>query len=92
MIAGLLQKQLPKPSVAQHGVLTCQNALMRWWDDPTTTTGKIISELENPEILSASTHGVHFRGFEPSGTDKSGRKIMKYQEWWITPAIKGGLS
>lgn len=85
MINGQLQKQLPKPSKPIEGIATCHEKRLLWWDDPTATTGKILAEIRNPEIMSASTHGIHFRGFEPSGFDNSGREILKYQEWWITP-------
>jgi hypothetical protein len=67
--------------------MTCDDKRLMWWDDPTRTSGKILSELRNPEIVSASTHGIMFRGYEPSGTDNAGREVLKYQEWWITPKI-----
>jgi len=85
MITGRLQKQLPKPSKPINGTMTCHDKRLLWWDDPTTTMGRILAEIRNPEIMSASTHGIQFRGFEPSGIDKSGREVLKYQEWWITP-------
>jgi hypothetical protein len=85
MITGKLQKQLPKPSKPINGTMTCYEKRLLWWDDPTTTMGRILAEIRTPEIISASTHGIYFRGFEPSGVDKSGREILKYQEWWITP-------
>lgn len=85
MITGRLQKQLPKPSKPIVGAMTCHDKRALWWDDPSTSNGKILAEIRNPEIVSSSTHGIHFRGFEPSGTDKTGREVLKYQEWWITP-------
>jgi len=85
MITGRLQKQLPKPSKPIGGTMTYHEKRLLWWDDPTTTMGRILAEIRNPEIMSASTHGIQFRGFEPSGIDKSGREVLKYQEWWITP-------
>jgi hypothetical protein len=85
MITGRLRKQLPKPSKPIDGTMTCHDKRLLWWDDPTTTMGRILAEIRNPEIMSASTHGIQFRGFEPSGIDKSGREVLKYQEWWITP-------
>lgn len=88
MNMGLMQKRLSRPSVPQCGVMTCQGGVMRWWDDPTSAAGKILAVLRNPEMISASTKGIHFRGFEPSGVDRGGREVLKYQEWWITPAEK----
>ena len=85
MISGRLQKQLPKPSKPINGAMTSDNKRLIWWDDPTTVLAKILAEIRNPEIMSASTYGIQFRGFEPSGIDKSGREVLKYQEWWITP-------
>lgn len=83
MIAGRLIKQLPKPSKPIDGVMTAEDKKMYWWDDPTTEMGMVLAELHLPEILSASTKGIHFKGFE-SGFDKKGRETLKYQEWWIT--------
>ncbi len=85
MIAGRLQKQLPKPLKPIRGVMTCNGKQMYWWDDPTTASGNVLAEIRNPQIVSASTRGIMFSGFEPSGIDKAGREILKYQEWWITP-------
>ena len=85
MITGLLFKQLPKASKPIAGTLTCNEKRMIWWDDPAATTGKVLAEIINPEVVFASTHGIYFKGFEPCGTDKTGRQIAKYQEWWITP-------
>ena len=84
MIKGRLQKQLPKPSKPINGTMTSDKKRMIWWDDPTTASGRILAEIRNPEIMSASTHGIQFSGFEPSGIDRSGREVLKYQEWWIT--------
>lgn len=84
MITGRLVKQLPKPSKPIDGVMTADDKKMYWWDDPTTENGKVLAKLRLPEILSASTRGIHFSGFE-SGVDKMGRETLIYQEWWITP-------
>jgi hypothetical protein len=85
MITGRLQKTLPKQSKPIDGAMTSNEKRMLWWDDPSKVDGRILAEIRNPEIMSASKYGIQFRGFEPSGIDKSGREILKYQEWWITP-------
>ena len=84
MITGRLVKQLPKPSKPIDGVMTADDKKMYWWDDPTTENGRVLAELNRPEILSVSTQGIHFKGLE-YGVDKAGCSTAKYQEWWITP-------
>jgi hypothetical protein len=88
MIKGQLQKQLPKPSKPILGAMTCHDKQLFWWDDPTAPIGRILTQMRNPEIVSANSHGIHIKGYEPSGIDKSGREVLKYQEWWITPTLK----
>ena len=57
-------------------------------DDSTKQDGRIMAELRKAEIQSASSHGICLKGYEPAGADRHGRKILKYQEWWITPTQK----
>jgi len=83
-----MHKQKPKALPPIEGVMTCHEKRLIWWDDAASTQGKKLAEMIHPEIISASTYGVLFRGFEPRGVDKLGREILEYQEWWITPKIQ----
>ncbi len=56
---------------------------MFFWDDPTAHNGRVLAQLEKPEIIFISTTGLMFKGYEPDGVDKTGRKKFKYQEWFI---------
>jgi hypothetical protein len=60
---------------------------LKWWDDPTSDHARLLAELRHAEIVSASSHGIMLKGYEPAGVDRHGREVMKYQEWWITPTI-----
>ena len=88
MIKGKLFKQQPipsKPVVGIAGMLTADGNDLKWWNDCTSVNGKVLAELRKAEIQAASSHGILFRGYEPAATDKHGREVLKYQEWWITP-------
>ncbi len=86
MIKGKLHKQHPnlksKPIV---GMLTADGSELKWRDDCTVSSGKVLAELKKAELVSASSYGIEFRGYEPAAPDKHGREVLKYQEWWITP-------
>lgn len=46
----------------------------------------IVAKLERPEVVYANTHGIMFRGYEPTGADRSGVPTFRYQEWWCVYA------
>lgn len=74
-----LIKQLPNcPVVKFKGYLSIDSKTKQatfWTED------SCIVVLEKAEIQSASSEFIVLRGFEPTGTDKSGRPTFKYQEW-----------
>ena len=84
MIKGNLNKAFPKTNKLVPGQATFSHNRMIWWDDLSIVSATILAELRNPEIVFASSRLVQWRGFEPAGVDKSGREILKYQEWFIT--------
>ena len=88
MITGTLRKQKPKSGDPIIGMMTADGNNLQWWDDSTKQDGRIMAELRKAEIQSASSHGICLKGYEPAGADRHGRKILKYQEWWITPTQK----
>ena len=85
---GKLYKQKPiptKPGSGIVGMLTADGNELIWWSDCTAARGKVLAKLKKAEIVSASSYGIEFRGYEPAAPDKHGREVLKYQEWWITP-------
>ena len=82
-----LYKQLPKPAKKPiEGQITAHHKNMDFWTPNAGGDGKIAASLSHPEIVYATSHGIYLKGYEPSGVDKTGREVVKYQEWWIAYA------
>jgi len=44
---------------------------------------QLVASIEKPEIVFVNAQGIMLKGYEPNGFDKMGRKITKYQEWFL---------
>jgi len=48
-----------------------------------TETHALLTTLERPKMIYASTHGMMLSGFENVGNDKEGNQKFRYQEWYL---------
>lgn len=78
------QKVSGKPKCTGVGVLTVQDKVALFFSDDAGLNSKLLGTLEHPEIIFMNSVGILIKGFEPCGSDKSGRQKFNYQEWYCT--------
>lgn len=78
-----LTKQLPKVKkpkiVTGYFHLSEDHHIVNFY----TLKDEFVAELRDPKVKFSNGVGIFLYGNEPSGFDKTGRSISKYQEWWI---------
>ena len=75
----ILHKQKPIPQKAGvAGYINGEDGELHFF-----INDKLVHSLHKPDIVFISKDSMLVRGYEPAGFNKSGWRILKYQEWML---------